>query len=491
MRLASNLTVRDERFAGKGGQGLVWRHPKNLMVLDEVQLEVLRAVRDGAVPTDYVARILAHHGYQVSGAQASRVADDLIREFEAHGLIEDGEQQAGSFSWVEPLKGADSPIVPFAYPMKVLCVTTFGCNLRCRHCGISCSPETAYPHELSTLEWLDLFREFHQKGAWEVVLTGGELMTRRDWQELLAATVNHRFATGIVTNGTVYTPASLDFLREYADAKREGFTVAVSLDGASPETHGWMRGSDALFDRTVRFVQALTEHGVDVTIGMTLHPHNRHEIRKMAELARSLGVRDVEFHPAELYGRALMGSFEMTRDDVLRQVEEVASLQEEFRQSIRLKYEAKRVPLSRDLLKAKGAHSDYPFFEAFEYPDHCPDEGIIKCAIDADGEVYPNEKTLGRAELRMGSIRERALAEVWQGPQWRFFRGGWSPEELHICRNCPLRQDCSTLRSRTIPWMTLKDPLGPMPECRQLPWFSQEVSDWIYERLAAAIVGTD
>lgn len=56
---------------------------------------------------------------------------------------------------------------------------TRGCNMRCQHCGSSCTSPLA--DELTTREALNVCDELYNMGVKFVTLTGGEPTTRPDW----------------------------------------------------------------------------------------------------------------------------------------------------------------------------------------------------------------------------------------------------------------------------------------------------------------------
>jgi MoaA/NifB/PqqE/SkfB family radical SAM enzyme len=133
------------------------------------------------------------------------------------------------------------------YPYLVAWEVTNACLLACRHCRASAMPHPL-PGELSTEEGLRLIEEvatYRPKPL--LLLTGGDPLARGDLFLLIQRARELSLKVGL-------TPAATPLLtREMVSRLKEaGVTrLALSLDGASPESHDAFRGEEGTFQRTL------------------------------------------------------------------------------------------------------------------------------------------------------------------------------------------------------------------------------------------------
>src|SRR5690606_12576490 len=93
-------------------------------------------------------------------------------------------------SWRGPLNGSGSSFVKPGYepgpPLWLLAELTYRCPLQCPYCS---NPlDFARSHEeLSTAEWIEVFRQAREMGAAQLGFSGGEPLVRQDLAELIEA----------------------------------------------------------------------------------------------------------------------------------------------------------------------------------------------------------------------------------------------------------------------------------------------------------------
>jgi uncharacterized Fe-S cluster-containing radical SAM superfamily protein len=133
------------------------------------------------------------------------------------------------------------------------------CNLTCRHCFISCSPENDAFGFLSLEQVRGYLAESVRLGVKEYYFTGGEPFLNRDMVPILAETLRWGPAT-VLTNGTVFRE---DWLAALAKAEADSLyslEFRVSIDGFSPETNDPIRGEGS-FKAALHGVMQLVRHG--------------------------------------------------------------------------------------------------------------------------------------------------------------------------------------------------------------------------------------
>src|SRR3954469_5418845 len=162
--------------------------------------------------------------------------------------------------------------------------TTKACNLSCRHCRAV--PQRALgPRELTTRRAFDLIDEMRKAAKPVMVPSGGEPLFRPDLFDIGEYGVESGFRMALATNGTLVTER---IAAHVADA---GFSrVAISLDGAEPDTHDKFRGLPGSHALAVRGLRNLREEGVSVQINSTIAKHNVVELPRMLDLALEIGA---------------------------------------------------------------------------------------------------------------------------------------------------------------------------------------------------------
>lgn len=70
--------------------------------------------------------------------------------------------------------GYDVPIT--STPLTAELHFTHNCNLRCKHCFQSSSPNSSRYKELGVSDWIGIFEQFEDCRMHNVTLTGGEIM---------------------------------------------------------------------------------------------------------------------------------------------------------------------------------------------------------------------------------------------------------------------------------------------------------------------------
>ena len=141
------------------------------------------------------------------------------------------------------------------------------CNLTCRHCFISCSPNNHSFEFLSFEQVETALLESVEQGVREYYFTGGEPFLNRNLVPMLKRTLDFGPAT-VLTNGTVLKPEWLSELR--AAEEQSGFSLEfrVSVDGPAAEINDPVRG-DGTFERAIKGVALLCEHDFLPIITMT------------------------------------------------------------------------------------------------------------------------------------------------------------------------------------------------------------------------------
>lgn len=133
------------------------------------------------------------------------------------------------------------------------------CNLRCRHCFISCSPDNHAFWFMSRQMVRDALDESAGMGVQEYYFTGGEPFMNHQMEGILEDALQRGPAT-VLTNATLLPPRRVRALRRIADRSGRRLELRVSVDGPTAETNDAIRG-DGAFERAMEGVGRLAEAG--------------------------------------------------------------------------------------------------------------------------------------------------------------------------------------------------------------------------------------
>ena len=133
------------------------------------------------------------------------------------------------------------------------------CNLRCRHCFISCSPDNHSFWFMTRDMVRSALEESAGMGVKEYYFTGGEPFMNAEIDGILEDTLRYGPAT-VLTNATLLPPRRVARLRELQDGSAHALTLRVSIDGYSPDTNDPIRG-EGTFDRAMEGVGNLVAAG--------------------------------------------------------------------------------------------------------------------------------------------------------------------------------------------------------------------------------------
>jgi radical SAM protein with 4Fe4S-binding SPASM domain len=156
-----------------------------------------------------------------------------------------------------------------------------GCNMRCKHCGSSCTQPL--PDELTHDEAIALCDDIADLGLEWITLSGGEPLTRKDWPALVRRLRERGVIPNVITNGWMCTEAVIETAREAGVG-----TFAISLDGLH-QTHDDIRKARS-FERSTGALATMAAKGVAAGVITTVNKRNIGELDGLHQLLLGLGV---------------------------------------------------------------------------------------------------------------------------------------------------------------------------------------------------------
>ncbi|MEM2917531.1 MAG: radical SAM protein [Candidatus Bathyarchaeia archaeon] len=293
---------------------------------------------------------------------------------------------------------------------------TRACNLRCKHCYV----EAGEPldHELTAPEMLRVIDDFATLGGETLIITGGEPFLRKEalygiFKEAKNVGIKEIF---IETNGTLLSNHDIDKCKKY------DINLAVSLDGAVPETNDFIRGSGT-YQKTIETIKKLVSANVKVKIGMTIMKLNYKEAQKMVLLAKKLNVNSLSFSVVRAIGRA-----EANRNLLL-------SLEEMYTIIIDSWKKARELEVTTQL------EDQFKSFEKLTRRDTCG-AGTARLLVSSNGDVYPCNMFLEFPEFKAGNLRKQRLKEIWENAEALKVLRRLSVLDINGCNICDLKFVC-------------------------------------------------
>lgn len=167
-------------------------------------------------------------------------------------------------------------------PLSVQLDLTYRCNERCIHCYLDHEDHG----EMKTCEIKDLLEQLAEAGVFFLVISGGEILLRKDLFEILEYARAKMFSVKLKTNAIL--------IRE-REAKRiqslDVESVQVSIYSHRPQVHDAITKIPGSLERSLDAIRMLKGLGVHVTIANVLMRQNAEDYPSVRALANELGVR--------------------------------------------------------------------------------------------------------------------------------------------------------------------------------------------------------
>ena len=166
-------------------------------------------------------------------------------------------------------------------PMGVHLDVTYRCNERCVHCYLDHDDHG----EMTTAEIKDVLEQLAEAGTFFLTLSGGEVLMRRDFFEILEHARRLLFNVRIKTNGVMIRTQEARRLRELGVEQ-----IQISIYSHRPEVHDAITKLPGSLRRSVAAIRFLKSQGLKVSIANVLMTANMRDHAGVQALARELDV---------------------------------------------------------------------------------------------------------------------------------------------------------------------------------------------------------
>jgi|GEM_PF-1148492 len=349
-------------------------------------------------------------------------------------------------------------------PLTVHLDLTFRCNSRCIFCYDSSGADHGRA-ELTTEEVKRILDECEEMDVVEVQFGGGEPFMREDLLDLVAYTKKKNLRIFILTNGTLITEEKAHRLAALMDRRFDN--IQVSLDGARPEIHDKQRGVSGNFEKALAGIRNLQQSGLSPVVNTVLTKLNYAHIPEMIPFLIEEGIQVFRVLRLQPLGRCLNSSLydelKLTPEQSEYIFEFLFEKREELFGQLQIsKDNACIFPMSSRTLRSRVLPQ--PGREPVS--DACG-AGTSKLAVGPDGSVFPCSYMYEFPELRVGSVRENTLRELWDRDElWTLYRNRLTPTGK--CRGCEYLYYCKT-GCRIISYAIHGDMGAPDPGCYYEP----------------------
>ncbi len=362
------------------------------------------------------------------------------------------------------------PIDYDSKPILIFWETTKACDLACKHCRASALVE-GLPDEMNTEEsvaFVEQIREFGPPYP-VLILTGGDIMKKRGLEQILKTAKE----LGIPASMSPSATPLLDD-KAFGMMKRYGIkSLSLSLDGASSNTHDWLRGYIGTFDKTVELAKRIVSEGFTLQINTTVFKRNVHELPQLLKVLLDTRVRTWEVFSLIKTGRGIdredLDSSEY--EDVFNYLEfasrfgiSIRTVEAPFFRRILLEREKDQYQggslykkLVEDTLSLLGQPGERPKGHTSQTRDG---KGIIFVA--QNGDVNPS----GFLPIKLGNVKDRTIVDIYRNNETLVklrdasnFKGR--------CGYCEYSEICGGSRSRAYSYFG--DIFQEDPRCIYIP----------------------
>jgi radical SAM protein with 4Fe4S-binding SPASM domain len=336
-------------------------------------------------------------------------------------------------------------------PIVLVWEVTQACDLQCDHCRADAHP-ARHPDELTTEEGKRLLEAAREFGEGQVVvLSGGDPLKRPDLPELVAHGDDLGLRMSLTPSGTrSLTP---ERLRRLADAGLS--RMALSLDGADPESHDGFRGEAGSFTETLTAAEAARDAGVGLQVNTTVCADTVADLPDVREVVADLdAVRWSLFFLVPVGRGAALDQLSPGRADaVLDWLADVEA-------SADFAVKTTEAPQYRRVKRQRAGDGPPTDDGPPVRPSTLAGDGFA--FVSHVGEVYPS----GFLPKSVGNVRNVSLVDCYRESD--LFTALRDREQLRgKCGACEFRAVCGGSRSRA--YAATGDPLASDPLCPHEP----------------------
>ena len=294
-------------------------------------------------------------------------------------------------------------------PLSVQLDLTYRCNERCVHCYLDHDDHG----EMTSAEIKDLLDQMADAGVFYLTLSGGEILMRRDFFQILEHARLRTFCVKLKTNGVMIRAKEAKRLRALGVE-----SIQISIYSHRPEVHDAITKVPGSLRNSIEAVRFLRTQGLHVVLANVLMVQNAADYKGVRALAAELGVRcslDPTVTPMMDGDRSILS---LNVDQ--------AALREVFRNG--------------DLVGNVEEFCAPPSAVDADALDTLPcSAGHTACYVSPYGDVYP----CVQFPLPSGNVRHTRFVDIWRdSPQLKEVRS-ITLRDMPSCSKCAHGATCT------------------------------------------------
>ncbi|MGL1885382.1 MAG: SPASM domain-containing protein [Reichenbachiella sp.] len=299
-------------------------------------------------------------------------------------------------------KRSDKSYLP-GLPVSIAFEPTTSCNLRCPECPSGLRSFTRPTGMLDKHFFIETIEQMKSHLVYLTFYFQGEPYLHPDFLEMVAQANKHKIYTATSTNAHY-----LDDEKAEATVKSGLDRLIISIDGTSQETYKQYRVGGQLEKvlegtrNMVKWKKKLKAKSPYLIFQFLVVSPNEHQIEEARQLAKEVGVDEIQFKTAQIYDYA-------NGSDLIPENEQYSR----YRKN------------EKGLFELKNPLKD----ECFKMWHSCVvtwDGKVVPCCFDKD------------AQHAMGDLKSQSMKEIWYGAKYEAFRKQLfqSRSSIDICQNC-------------------------------------------------------
>ncbi|HXN52575.1 MAG TPA: radical SAM protein [Candidatus Acidoferrum sp.] len=175
----------------------------------------------------------------------------------------------------------NSRALELGVPLNAHLDVTYRCNERCTHCYLDHDDHG----EMTLAEIKDLLDQLADAGVLFLTFSGGEVLMRMDFFDILKYARRLQFCVKIKTNGFMIREKEANRIRDLGVQE-----VRISIYSHRAEIHDAITKLPGSLKRSMAAIRLLRSRGVTVAIGNVLMVQNLNDYAGVKRLANELGV---------------------------------------------------------------------------------------------------------------------------------------------------------------------------------------------------------
>lgn len=186
-------------------------------------------------------------------------------------------------------------------PFRLMCELTYACNFNCGHCYVPKKYRRIYAsRELSSRQYLELFKSMSGSGVFFVGFTGGEPLVRKDFFKIIGSARKQGLQVIIYSNGSLIDKNKADGLAELNCNK-----IEITLPAFDDKIFEKITGVKGL-TKVLKAIDLLLKRKVSLALKTCVLESNSEEISKITQFCAE---RKIEYKSDFFLAPRLDGTF--------------------------------------------------------------------------------------------------------------------------------------------------------------------------------------